>query len=549
MFKGYHYFSTPMRSIVITCLSVLFPICISANCSVYVSASPSCDEALREQANKTLLESETYDQALVKKILRRLWSALGDGRRALPEIRIVENNSIANYLSIGGRDYIEFDRKALEICTGLGDNRNAAIAFILGHELTHLYRAHTSNGFLPPRKNYRRYEPEEQEADLYGSFFAELAGFQVEDAIEPLFEAIYSNFPKKIVKQYPSKMDRINTALERCRISNELQKVFKMGIVLNVVGEYEAAILCFEYVNRTVRFQQNFLNLGATYLNLALLNRIKPMSALDYPIFLNQETPFRKLPGFDVTRDQLLSKAEIFLRESQAYAPKDPATLINLIAVFDQQGLSSEVYTSLKILAQLPVVKVGKYSLAHRLLKGIVAYRENPRSAKARDAFNEVLYNSETPPYLKHIARNNIRIMDGKLKEIPSPPEVYFEDRMDGFFILSPKRPSPFINLPFKNENEQKFSVADLTYSELFHLQWEGRSSLLQVTNSPLFETKRGLRIGRSMQEIQKKYPEAYKFGPEDPLGYWVFIPAYGLIFRLNTINKIEECGIFWVDK
>ncbi|NRB50519.1 MAG: hypothetical protein HRU41_22815 [Saprospiraceae bacterium] len=538
-----------MRSIVITCVSVLFPICISANCSVYFSASASCDEVLREQANEPLLEPETYDQALVEKILQRLWGALGDGRRALPEIRIVDNNSIASYLAIGGRDYIEFDRKTLEICRGLGDNRNAAIAFILGHELTHLYRAHAGNGFLPPRKNYRRYEPEEQEADLYGSFFAELAGFQVEDSIEPLFEAIYTSFPKKVVKQYPSKTDRINTALERCRISNELQKVFKMGIILNVVGEYQAAILCFEYVNRTVRFQQNFLNLGATYLNLALLNRIKPMSALDYPIFLNQETPFRKLPSFDVPQEELLRKAEIFLRESQAYAPKDPATLINLIAVLDQQGLSSEVYTSLKILAQLPVVKVGKYSLAHRLLEGIIAYRENPESVEARDAFNEVFFNSETPASLKQIARNNIRIMDGKLKKIPSPPEVYFEDRMDGFFILSPKRPSPSIGLPFKNDNKQKFSVADLTHSELSHLQWEDGSFLLQVTNSPLFQTKRGLRIGRSMQEIQDKYPGTYKFGPEDPLGYWVFIPAHGLIFRLNTIDKIEECGIFWANK
>ncbi len=547
MFKGYHYFPLPMRSIVIVCLSVLFPSYINAECSIQFSATASYDKILPECSPASLLESEIDDRALVKEILGKLWVALGDGRRTLPEIRLVDNNSIASYIAIGGREYIEFDRKALELCKHLEDKCNAAIAFILGHELTHLYRAHAGNGFLPPRKHYERYEPEEQEADLYGSFFAELAGFQVEDAIEPLFETIYTSFPKKIVKNYPSRNDRINTALERCRISQELQQVFKMGVVLNVMGEYKAAIPCFEYVNKTVRFHQNFLNLGATYLNLALLNRVKPMSAMDYPIFLNLETPFRKLPGSDISQTELLSKAEIFLREARNYAPKDPATLINLIALFDLQGISSKVNATLRTLAQLPTAKVGKYYLAYRLLKGIAAYRENPKSVEARAAFNEVLYSSETPESLKQIARHNIRIMDGKLKDIPVPPEIYYEDRMDGFSILSPELPTPSIKLPFNN-NEQEFSVAYFPHSELLHLRWQGRSFLLQVTNSRHFQTKRGLRIGQSMRDIQEKYPQAYKFGPEDPLGYWVILPAHGLIFRLNRVNVIEECGIFWAE-
>lgn len=486
------------------------------------------------------------DEKLVKNILQQLWIALGDGRRPLPEVRIIENETIASYMFVNGKDYIEFDPRALQICKAMGTQASSAIAFILGHELTHLYRSHHSSGFLPRQRSFKKYLPDEQEADLYGAFFAGVAGFEVEETVETLLNNIYATFPRKVTSNYPPLKDRIATAHERCKLAYELRQAFKMGVVLNSIEAYEAAIICFEYVNQSIRFQENFLNLGTAYLNLALGKRNEPDTALDYPLFASLETPFRGEGTTDLSLEQLLENAELFLDRALTYSPNDPSSIINKFAVYDLQEKQSLAFNCIRQLSSPNGKLSTKQEIALLLLKGISAFRVNPQSVEAKEAFNTVAVDSKAPASFRLIAENNLRVIAGKTKKMPTRKDRFCEDQIDNFSILSPTRPQPVIDIQLDDKGSQRFTICPFPNSTLLNLRLKREDFLVHLTELPTPVTSQGLGLGTPLAKIQEIYQHLIKYGPEDRMGSWVIIPSACLIFRLDTVNRVQEWGLFW---
>ena len=128
---------------------------------------------------------------MVQKVYKKMQGAVGDFRRDLPKLVLMERVSrVASYRSSDNSLIIEC--KALEVCKSMGNYAESALAFLIGHEMTHFYQEHDwdemsfGTTFLVEKKIFRKHIHEEAEADIYGAFIAHIAGYKTL-AIIPTF--------------------------------------------------------------------------------------------------------------------------------------------------------------------------------------------------------------------------------------------------------------------------------------------------------------------------------------------------------------------------
>ncbi|MFT5647622.1 MAG: hypothetical protein ACI976_002314, partial [Aureispira sp.] len=73
------------------------------------------------------------------KIYQQLKKAIGDQRTTLPKLLILNREKrVAAYREMDNSIIIE--KKAYDICQSMGVQAESALAFLIGHELTHFYQ-------------------------------------------------------------------------------------------------------------------------------------------------------------------------------------------------------------------------------------------------------------------------------------------------------------------------------------------------------------------------------------------------------------------------
>lgn len=485
------------------------------------------------------------DKALVEGILESLLEIIGDERKNRPFVELQkDHNNVAAYDSYNYQ--IVFDERALEICKTMGALRDDAIAFILGHELVHYYHHHDKKNFLPDRKTYNKEQEEEREADLYGAFYAQLAGYELDEVVSPLFEKIYKvyGFEKKSAR-YPPLEERIALAESRCEIANKYKQIYKMGGVLLATGEYAAAIACFAYVGQNIKFQENYLNLGAAYLELALGQIPDPHKHPDYPIMASLESPFRDAPAKRPVEVEALLKAERNLRLSLDYAPESLAARFNLYGVYDMQKKKSSVKAIQQELKAREAYFGEWEKAAFVILQAITLSREDSaKREEAADSLNKLINNSRTPAYLRAVAKNNLKWIREEPKSWPSDGSIKIKDRIAGFNILIPEHGAVFINEPLNQAAKVHFTASTKERSHILNLKIGAKQFWVQHIETRDYATQNGIKVGSTMQALQSAYPD-YKLGPAHNRGGWALVSSSGLFFSVNSLGRVEEWGVY----
>lgn len=254
--------------------------------------------------------SEEYTSAL--KVYEKLIQVRGDYRVPVPKFSMV--NSIRNVAYV---DYdnleVVLEKKAFDVCKKFGAQKEAAIAFLLGHELTHYYEKHAwRREFiyyykdLPIGQELADLKDDvvhETEADYLGGFLAYTAGYGLFDKGAELINLLYKeyNLPSSI-EGYPSLQDRITLAGRSAKKLNSLVDLFEMGNMLHSIGLYEDALSYYMYVLLQYPSRELYNNIGATAIMCAL------------KLFKKEELKYKFFTELDIESTASRGKAETDLR-------------------------------------------------------------------------------------------------------------------------------------------------------------------------------------------------------------------------------------------
>lgn len=219
-----------------------------------------------------------YYKAL--EVFQKLVQARGDFRLPVPKFSLLNGEYRVAFIDYDKLEIV-LENKAYKVCEAFGDQKEAAIAFLLGHELTHYYEKHAwRREFiydfkdLPIGKELAGLHDDvihETEADYLGGFLAYSSGFGLFDKTSELIQNLYAAYKlPDTIKGYPSLQDRKILSRRSAEKLSYLVDLFEMANYLNAIGFYEEALQYYAYVLQQYSSRELYNNLGATALMCAL---------------------------------------------------------------------------------------------------------------------------------------------------------------------------------------------------------------------------------------------------------------------------------------
>jgi tetratricopeptide (TPR) repeat protein len=341
-------------------------------------------------------DTPKYEHALA--VYNRLVQARGDFRFPVPTFSMRREER-----RVAGMDYglleIVLEEKAYDVCAGFGENAEGAIAFLLGHELTHYYEKHAwRRGFASDYKDLAIglqldsiYDAaaNETEADYLGGFLAYSAGFGLFDkggeVIGKLYEAY--GLPQNL-SGYPSLADRQTLGLRTAEKLARLVEVFDMANLLTAIGKYAEAYEYYRYIIMEYQSRELYNNLGVTAVLDALQYFNENELKFRFPVELDLESSATKGDGMVNVRASLLQQAILHFDAAISLDPGYAPAYLNKASAFALLGDNSRARFYADTEARQAALN-GNYQktvLDIDILLGILDWREG-KEDKAKAAF------------------------------------------------------------------------------------------------------------------------------------------------------------------
>lgn len=231
-------------------------------------------------------------------VFEKLVQARGDFRSPVPKFSLLNDIYKVAFIDYDQLEIV-LEEKAYRVCESFGLQKEAAVAFLLGHELTHYYEKHAwRRAFiydfrdLPIGQELAGLHDDvvhETEADYLGGFLAYSAGFGLFDKGSELIERLYAAYKlPDTISGYPTLQDRKILSLRSADKLAQLVDLFEMANYLYAIGRYEDAIQYFAFVLQQYPSRELYNNLGVTAL----------MSAVD--LFSKTEMKFKFFAELDM---------------------------------------------------------------------------------------------------------------------------------------------------------------------------------------------------------------------------------------------------------
>lgn len=365
-----------------------------------------------------LEESEKFK--LAKKIYDDLYEARGDKRFQKPKFVMNRDESLVAWMDYQNVQ-IGLEEKAFDICASFGDQKETALAILLGHELTHYYEKHawrrsfaSGNDDLEIGRELGKMNDKvenETQADYLGGFLAYSAGYNVFKETPGFLAKVYQEYGlDEKLEGYPSLNDRKKLA-EKSRASLErLIEVFDLANFFMVTDKFAEAQAYYKYILREYQSRELYNNLGVAATLEAL--QLFPETQIKYKFPVEIDLNFSRKSardGFSTRIAPLLREAirhfdyAISLDDEYAPAYLNKACAYTLLKDYKRAKFYAE--TEAMPIAQ----KTGRKKTISdiKVLLGIIAAREGDIS-KAGSYFEEAIAEGS------HIAARNKIILTGK---------------------------------------------------------------------------------------------------------------------------------------
>jgi tetratricopeptide (TPR) repeat protein len=498
--------------------------------------------AARSAMRKAIKTGPAYEKSV--KVYERLVQARGDFRYLVPEFAITQDTFTVARINYLDPVRIFLSEKAFAVCEEFGDESEAAIAFLLGHELTHYYEKHawrsefaSDNADLGIAKeldslfieiektkkdtNFQRrirrfdtishqFKEVELEAqsDYLGGFLAYTAGYGSLAIGPKVIGRLYKAFGlSDEMEGYVTRDERQALSGRSAERMSDLVDVFDMANLLASIGKYDEAYQFYRTLLMEYQSREVYNNVGVTAMLQALKFFTDQELVYRYPVQMDLDLAGSRGEDEVAKRNKLLVHAiqhfESAISLDLNYAP----AYVNKACALALMGdtLRARFYADV----EAKKVATGKYAKSvHEIeiLLGILDALSGTNSGKARasERFSSVA-NLEGGG----LAAYNLAKLEKKtLQGPPAPPDAPVDeekiDEMEVYLLETPTADKKILqigaDMDFKRDSKKG------PHSQLF-----GVGNIRMLITNPMYpnKTARGIGIGATRADIEKAYGTA----------------------------------------
>ncbi|MBK7693992.1 MAG: hypothetical protein IPI30_06655 [Saprospiraceae bacterium] len=467
-------------------------------------------------------------------------------------------NEVARAASIDYENLeIVLEKKAYDACLPYGD---AAIAFLLGHELTHYYEKHAwRSGFAGNNSDLKASRSlkvdnndlvsNEIEADYLGGFLAYSAGFGLFDKGGEIIKSIYKDYKMKDeIDGYPSLQDRVEFSKRSAAKLESLIDAFEMANMLNATGKFDEAKSYYKYILMHYQSREIYNNIGAANLFEALSYFDQKDLKYKYPVQLDLKTQGARNVSVKEKRESLLREAikhfNYAIGMDAEYAPAylNKAIALTILGEFDRALFLCDK----EALELAGKKKLTKLTTDAKILKAII-FAKTKKEADAKKILTDLANNGKSK-----LAKINLDIITTGIIPIEVLPNQANEifDTIQSFNLKSvAKSRSPDFDtekvLQINNSNIFfQWTEDTLNFKIYFNRISEPKNRNFIMLTKPGSEVKNSKKIGLGspLSLITQTYGPA-KQTLETPLGS--ILIYNNTIFILNEEDQVERWGNF----
>ena len=493
----------------------------------------------------------------IKKIYQKLVNARGDFRYKIPEVFL--RNEVSRVASIDyDRLEIVIEEKAFKTCEKYGD---AAIAFLLGHELTHYYEKHAwRNGFvsgfsdLKVGKDLKKLTDNvanETQADYLGGFLAYSAGYGMFEKSGEILRSLYADYNMgENLPGYPSLSDRVELAKRTTSKLESLIEVFEMANLLAATGKYPEAYQYYNYMLMQYQSREIYNNLGVTSAMDAIQYFDKEKELIfQYPLELDLELQGSRDNSTIDTRNNLLKTA---IRHFDAAINLDPdysPAYLNKATALALMGdtIKAKFYAEQEAVPVALKKKDFKTASDVNVLLGILKAKSGDKTA-AQKFFDEAvkLYTENG------LAKSNLDILKNGITQTVtvqrtpnSELDVMSGKNLRSFDTKRQKDNNKIISL---NDNLTFFQVDSADY-KIYYTKDETtniRTYFLITKPENKSKTLKNIGIGDTAENVVNVYGKANKI-IETPLSKIMVFNS--VLFILDENQKVKQWVSYYSKK
>ncbi|MCP4440729.1 MAG: hypothetical protein GY810_17415 [Aureispira sp.] len=501
------------------------------------------------------LSTQNPTYKTVQKVYDKICKAAGDYRAELPQLVVMDRVlRVASYRSYDNKLIIE--KKAFDICKSLGkDKMESALAFLIGHELTHFYQKHDWGGeggesgfgtnFLMDHEAFSEHVHHEEEADTYGAFVAYLAGYEVLSIIPEVLEAIYKSYAlKDKMMNYPSLKERKAVVSKVEGKIKELIRIYDNANYFAAIGWNMQALSCYNHLLKFVKTKELYNNIAMVYLSVALVQIEDDTPIFEYPIKVDLDYTLRDYSFFQ-GRSKTLKNAQTYLKKAIELDPNYHTAHLNLACVYDAQSKYDLASLHLARVATPTDLEVAQITM----IKGIMAVHQGHKM-EAESLFNTITHES-----LKGLAEQNRRVLKGEENSIQNSYNANSRESSINKLLLEASQLNLDNNIAFEANDFFELSLSHQSLKDnsitLFNVEnkLEGhlKKHILYHSNSKSFALSKKVILPTNIKQLIQK-PQHYNYRlVQHSKGTFLVSNAQGLILSIDKKNRVEEWAIFGV--
>ena len=516
-----------------------------------------------------------------RKVFDNLVRAVGDGRTK-PRLLLLPNDAPSRMKVAWFRpeqNTVTIEERVYDLCLSLGADSLNAVASLLGHELAHYYKGHGwvgdfGNSFadLEVGQTLKKLKLDmskkveiETEADYFGGFFGYVAGYNTLGAAPRVLQQVYSEYELgENIPGYPSLPERQEIAKRSAEKLHKMLPIFAGGNRLMLVGQYEEAARCFDFIARDFSSREILNNTGVARILNALSLYGEGEIRFAYPVEVDAETRLSGESKADEMGyyeenmeriEQLLAEAGESFDEAIKKDPNYATAYVNLACVKDLQEEADDAVFYAQKAAKIARKNDEKISLANaHIILGIAQANSDPAADEAaRQAF-EAAKDGNTPLALLNLSALDLEAMAYAEKEDgeKSPPK---REKIDGIGFAQiydavteapdasaklPKagRGQPAINFYSRETENWSGLVIDTSYKAI---------SFLEVRKGYAGKTGRDIVLGSNRGQVLEAYGRPAKM-VAGRQGLYHLYEQGKIIFQTDAEDKVQTWMIYSIE-
>lgn len=469
--------------------------------------------------------------------------AITDGRSA-PSLKLSSSSGVVAHYSADDHE-ITFSKKFYTICRSFEEDSLNALAAVFSHELAHYYKDHellVDFGFskMQSLENVKTLSEEElelveAEADYFGCFYAQIAGYHTLEVLPKVLDKVYAEFElNPELKGYLPLEERKNMAHEAMDKLAGFMPIYEMGNQLMLLGEYEKASECFDYISQNDFQSREILgNLGVAHLMSALEHLPKDETHYILPIVFDNQSRLTDQKtrgmGYGSSREEKLAyhldKAEQALNLAKAKDPEYFPVLINL-SVLQFLQKEGEMAYALALKAR----RKGQTDAEKERARMAIALSSILMDEKedAKEILNDLKNKGDVSAQL------NLKLLNGEdiVSEPPSMELPKLESVANRYASdLEDIDLGAFVQIKFSGMELYYRSDSEKHFNE--HILLAGTKVYRTITTTEDYgnDTKRGISKNTSSKKVTEEYgnPEKMLFTPD---GSFMIYSNPAIIFK-----------------